>query len=123
MSSEPTYQQLEKRVEELEERISTIEQQQDGDSDRSEIDDSLDFRDEFDLDSVVVDADERRTLRVSVKETIKYYESTYGEDTPIDFVHTALRDDYDGKAVLETIDQLRREGEIYEPVSDCVRTV
>lgn len=64
-----------------------------------------------------------RTMRQAVTDTIEYHESEYGDAAPIDYVHKTLREDYDGERVLEAIDQLREQGEIYEPQSDHLKVV
>lgn len=120
MSSET--QQLETRIDELEARVYELERQQ-GQQDWPETDDSLVFTDSFGPEDLLENAEERRSVRQAILDTIKHFESAYGEATPINYVHETLREDYDGERVLEEIDDLREQGEIYEPESDCVKVV
>lgn len=120
-------QQLEDRIDELETRIGDLEQQLDEKPRRLEAHTSLDAHTAEPTDRIVQEvneeASEQRSLRRTVKDTIGNFESEYGEAAPIDYVHKSLREEFDGGAVLETIDRLREEGEIYEPTSDNLRTV
>lgn len=123
-----------KRIDELEARIEALEQQQQNAPHPSELkgmgasaaDEEYPgtrlLRAEREEGEVVDDAD-LRTMRQAVTDTIEYHESEYGDAAPIDYVHKTLREDYDGERVLEAIDQLREQGEIYEPQSDHLKVV
>lgn len=119
MSSE-YQQQLENRIETLESRIEALEEEHGTHEDET----TPTIAERV---NVVLEADEfaseQRSVRKAVLDAIKNFESAYGKAAPIDHVHGSLRDEYDGEAVLDAIDDLRSKGDIYEPKADHLKVV
>jgi DNA replicative helicase MCM subunit Mcm2 (Cdc46/Mcm family) len=121
MSSQPTQQQLEARIDELETRIATLEGQQN--ESRQPTIHTVPIID--DTVEVVTGSDTKcSTIRQTAIETIEHFESAYGEAPPTDYVVEELTEQgHDTAAVRNLLDDLRRKGTIYEPKTDHVRVV
>lgn len=116
MSSE--LQRLETRINELEARIDELEQQ----TELTPINGPVDVP-----DAILRLNDDRPqpSLRQVVRDEISHFERAYGKAAPLDYVveEVAAQEAADTGDVLEVIDQLRREGSIYEPTEGHVRVV
>lgn len=118
MSSEPTYQQLEARVNELEERISTIEQQA---TDSNETDDPL-VTSHDRVVSGIDRSDKRPYARAIVDEVAQ--DQDHEDGAPIETVLDALTDQgYEESEAKDELTRLRGMGEIYEPKDGHLKVV
>lgn len=108
----------EERLDELEARVCALEDQQNAST-------PLNTQDEFvSIPLANGDTHARPSLRQELLDAITGFERAYGDSAPIEYVNEELLDQgYDTDEVRDTIDQLLREGSIYEPVDDHVKVV
>lgn len=113
--------EIKARVEALESRVAELEQEVDNQSNPTERDRFDSVRDQLaDVDELLEDRSTREaTVRRQVLDRIRNYERAYGSAAPIDVVvGDVAKEGHDTADVAQTIDQLVREGEIYNPDAD-----
>lgn len=129
MSEAQTNTELRERVAELETRVQELEQLVEPQTQESTTSDTIadvEIMDSsvFESDDVVAKTAERNTIIKETLALVREFEAAYGEPVPIDHLIEELNNEgYETSDVLDVIDRLRRQGDIYEPVSDCVKVV
>lgn len=113
---------IEARLDELEARLRAVERQTGISTDAASIDH---------VQQAFEDIQQREffnsspTPRQVILDEIGHYERAYGDAAPTDYVieEVATQDAHDTDDVADTIDELLREGSIYEPLDGHLRVV
>jgi DNA replicative helicase MCM subunit Mcm2 (Cdc46/Mcm family) len=109
-------QQLETRIDELEARLDEVEALLEPEEPPTSLDSTMPF--------TVEPVGESRSIRADVKNHIDECRPSGGESAPTQLVIEGLiADGYDESDVKHTLETMRREGEIYEPIDDHLRVV
>ncbi|WP_248908129.1 hypothetical protein [Halocatena marina] len=111
---------LETRVHELEQQLG---EQSAGNHRWPKRDDNTVVTEEFGPEDAIA-ATERRSITRQTVDCIKHFESAYGAPASIEHILEELTErGYETGDILDVIDTLQRQGNIYEPESDHVRVV